>query len=193
MLRQGTLTRTQERIRLGAIGILAGAVAGLVTGIGARIVMRVVALVTHQAPTFTPATVLLLGELLFLGIAPGIPYVAVRRFIPGPGLVKGLAFGAILFLLIGVPLSQRLPPDERTDLTLGPPFLLTGLFAALFLLYGIALELAEELGKRFVPAPPRSDTETRPMLVYSAVVGLGLLSLLVAGSALLSMLLPPGP
>ena len=136
-------------VRKANIGLLAGIVAGLVVGgIGGRIAMRIVALAIGQQPKFTVGTlaVLLVGTLL--GTPPGLLYIAARKYLPGSGLRKGLVFGVLLLLIIGLPALLR---PATGELVLSPR-LGRILFGALFIPYGVAVEAAVERLDRYLPA-----------------------------------------
>ena len=86
---------------------------------------------------------------VFTGIFGGLVYVLVRRWVPGSGVWKGLAFGGILFLLVGFDILDK----DNVDFTLfGPPLLAVVLFALLFPLYGLLLSLTVERLNRTVPS-----------------------------------------
>src|SRR5215213_4038768 len=109
------------------LGLLAGLVAGAVAGgVGARVAMRVVALVAghNRDGQLTDAdavvgqitlegTLFLLGAGAYLGLPGGLLYVAVRRWLPGAGIRKGLAFGGLLLLLFGSLIIDGDNPDFR--------------------------------------------------------------------------------
>ena len=93
------MRRAKHLLRWLVIGVLSGLVAGiLVGGIGSRIAMRIVAYAAGTDPVFTAATMNMLIFGAFLGTPVGVLFVAVRRWLPGSGLRKGLAFGALLVL-----------------------------------------------------------------------------------------------
>jgi hypothetical protein len=175
MSRQVTTNRVQwsERVRLIGVGVLAGATAGLVMGIGARINMRIIALAAGLTPGFSAATffILLLG--LLLGIVPGILYVAVKKYLPGSGLWKGVTFGLLWSLLIGLPIFL-IPVSAESDLSIGPPLLGRSLFTALPIVYGVVLGLVEERLMRSVPAPNASRKSVYLYVLMAILVALGL-------------------
>src|SRR5439155_5600337 len=89
-------TRLSVRLRLASLGILSGLLVGLLMGIVARIAMRIVALVVDQGLEFT--VVGTLGILLVVSVASvllGLIFVAVRKYLPGARLLKGLAFSVL--------------------------------------------------------------------------------------------------
>lgn len=125
--------------RLLAVGLLAGLAGGLVLGVGGRVAMRLIALGAGLEPGFSWGGT---GEVVATGLLIGVPaaiaFVALRRFIPGPGIWRGAAFGALLFLaLVAVPL----PAAELASESVGRLLLTVGLFGPLFLLYGVVIEL----------------------------------------------------
>ncbi|GAC1390686.1 MAG: hypothetical protein NVSMB38_09000 [Ktedonobacteraceae bacterium] len=180
MSRQVTTNHVQwsEHVRLIGVGILAGATAGLVMGIGARINMRIIALAAGLTPGFSAATLFILLLGLLLGIVPGILYVAIKKYLPGPRLWKGVTFGLLWSLLIGL-LIFLIPVSAENDLSIGPPLLGRSLFTVLPIVYGIVLGLVEERLIRSVPAPNASRKSVYLYVVIAILVALGL-SLLAA-------------
>ena len=86
-------------------GLVAGLVAGVICGVGARIAMRIAALAAGNETGFTlGGTVGVVFIPVVIGAPLGIIYVAVRRWLPGSGLRRGLVFGILFLLLGGVPL-----------------------------------------------------------------------------------------
>ncbi|GAC1409906.1 MAG: hypothetical protein NVSMB49_29040 [Ktedonobacteraceae bacterium] len=136
--------RGSVRLRLASLGILSGLLVGVLMGIAARIAMRLVALVVDQGLEFTVAGTL--GIMVVVSVASvllSLIFVAVRRYLPGAGLLKGLAFSGLVFLFIGLPFLVGLlgPPDE---VSVGPPLLGRSFFGALFLIYGLLVEMIFE-------------------------------------------------
>ena len=136
--------RGSVRLRLASLGILSGLLVGILMGIAARIAMRIVALVVDQGLEFTVAGTLgIILVVSFSSVLLGLIFVAVRKYLPGAGLLKGLAFSGLVFLCIGIPFLLGLlgPADE---VAVGPPLLGRSLFGALFLIYGLAVEMIFE-------------------------------------------------
>jgi hypothetical protein len=146
---------------------LASLTAGVVAGIGARIVMRIVALTSHQPAGFSIAGTL---NILFSGITFGfvIGFIVtmitttlsaspkVGKYIPGP-IGRGLIL-ALLLLLLGLPLFIAV---NANDFTLGIPLLDKFLFGALFVIYALSLALAEKAFDHYLPRKPtvaKTDT-----------------------------------
>jgi hypothetical protein len=153
--------------RILGIGILAGLIASLIISISARIIMRVVALNAHQLPGFSIAGTLRIIVIgVFVGFVPGFAYALCMLFLSNapkvskhlPGSIwRGFAFGLLLVVIVGLPsilISSPLLPEE--DLNLGNPLLNRIMFAALPLLYGIALGGTEAILNRYRPYKPPS-------------------------------------
>ena len=173
--------RLSEGLRLAAIGVLAGMAAGLVAGLGARIAMRVVALAAHHRPELSLATLGIVVMGVVLGISGGLLFVVVRRYLPGSGLGKGLVFGVLLLLTIGLPM---LLPPATGELAIGPPLLGKSLFGALFIVYGLVVGPAAEWLEQRIPMPRR---HIKPVVGYTLVVLLAMLGLFVFGVVIVSM------
>jgi hypothetical protein len=152
------MVRALERLaRMMGVVLAATAVAGVAFGVGARVVMRVVAL-TDAAPgtefTVGGTVGLIIGAtmatfpfvLLFLGI---------RRFLPQATRARALAYGLGLLAFPGVPFLLGLGNGgEITDI--GIPLLNRAMFGALFVGWGAAIALAVQgLGRRIARPEPR--------------------------------------
>lgn len=170
-----------ERVRLTGVGILAGSVAGLIAGIGARLVMRAMVLLTHQVPELSAATIFVLAAGIMLGIAGGILYVPVRRYLPGSWLWKGGLFGILLFLLFGLPAFVLPVPQLGAQGLLDPQLVGKSLFVIVFLVYGVTLAGVEGRFHRSLPALrwERAGSVNWPLVGYAFLGLLGLLSLLL--------------
>ncbi|MEA2593744.1 MAG: hypothetical protein QOF01_213 [Thermomicrobiales bacterium] len=168
------------------LGLLAGLVAGFVAGgMGSRVAMRVVALVAGREHygEVTDADAIVgritadgTGFLLFFGTFLGVPggllYVAVRRWVPGSGIRKGLAFGGLLLLLFGSLVIEGGNLDFRRFV---PSYLSVGLFASLFFLYGLIASAIVERLDRGGGSPPRG--RILALGGYAALVLAGLFGL----------------
>src|SRR5947209_13148733 len=107
-----TQPRRTEADRLAGAILLSSMIAGLVVGIGARIVMRIVAITAHIPLTFTlDGTFSLVMIGFFVGFITGFVYLLcviilyssarVRRHFPGP-IWRGLVLGVLLLVLTQV-------------------------------------------------------------------------------------------
>ncbi len=172
-------------LRNGALaGLLAGAVIG---GIGARLAMRVVALVVGSQPSFTlTGTVLIVLMGAILGIPLGLLYIALRRVWRGPDGWLGLLMGVTLLLLLVVPLFTSQPGGEFGLLS---PLAGIALFGVLPVGFGLALAwLVPFLERRFAGSPARQTS-----VVWVALFALTALLALISMSSLLGerVILPP--
>ena len=152
---------TPERIM--SIGLLASLIASLIVGIGARIIMRIVALTAHMPPGFSiEGTLNIVFIVLILGTIPGFVYALclfflssstkASKYLPA-AFWRGLAFGVLLLLIVGLP-SVLIPLLPREDLSLGMPLLNRSMFAALPLIYGLTLGIAEKAFDHYLPGKP---------------------------------------
>ena len=121
---------TSERIaRMLIIGILGGIPAGLVAGIASRLIMRLLAMINEEKAGIMTENGNISGEItasgtlgliIFVGLASGViggfVYVMIRRWLPGGGLLKGVAFGLVL-LCFSAPLFD---PDNVDFALFGP-------------------------------------------------------------------------
>ena len=128
-----------------ALGALSGVISA---GVGARVVMRIIALANPDSDgvfTDAEATVgdITFGgtvNLLFLGIAAGIMggavYLGLRRWLPVPAAWKGLTYGVVSLLTVG----QLLFDTHNADFQIFEPVVMViALFSVLFLLNGVIL------------------------------------------------------
>jgi hypothetical protein len=148
------------------IGLFAGLIAGFVAGgVGSRVAMRIVALVAgHEHYGEVTDAEEIVGEITaggtaflvmagtVLGVLGGLFYVVVRRWLPGTGFRKGLAFGGLLLLLFG---SRIIDGDNSDFRRFVSSYLSVGLFTALFFLYGLIVSAIVERLDRGGGAPPR--------------------------------------
>jgi hypothetical protein len=180
-------------------GNLAGAVAGLIAGgVGSRLAMRILALTSPRAEgSITEAqevvgritlagTLFLLVTGAALGMAGGLAYVAVRRWLPvrGTGLVLGL-------LMLAVSGRLLVNPDNIDFVILDPTWLGITMFASLPILFGVLIvPLQAKLEPIFTKA--RSGFATALLLVAAlAPLAIGgpialILVVLIAGGFLLA-------
>ncbi len=180
-----------------SLGVLGGIAAGLlVSGIGGRLVMRILAVVNGEKAGVLTENEAVSGQItaggtLFLiiivgvvtGIIGGLIYVVLRRWLPGSGLLRGVVFGLVLFCFFG---SVFFDPANVDFALFGPRPLSVGLFALLFLLYGVVASILVERFDQYVPPLfATSRTTTLGYLVLSGACGFGLFLTVRALNAIL--------
>ena len=120
---------------------------------------------------------------IVLGIIGGVTYVVVRRWLPGSGWLKGIAFGLLLLCFFGAVLFN---PDNVDFALFGPKPLSVGLFALLFPLYGVVASLLIERFDQYVPPLfTRPSTTVLGYLVLSGAGGVGLFRTVAALNTIL--------
>src|SRR5690349_18664739 len=92
-----------ERLRMLGVGVLSGLGVGFLAAIAARVIMRIVALALGNPPMFTVANLALIRTGLYDGVLMGLLFVAIRTYLPGGRIVKGLVFGVLLLALASLP------------------------------------------------------------------------------------------
>lgn len=173
--------RWSEQLRVVAAGILAGMSCGVVAGIGARIAMRIVALEAGQRPSFSVGgsiAIVILGVVL--GIPAGLLFIALRRWLPGPRLVKGLVLGLMLVLLFAWPFAAG-----NIELAISPRLGLA-LFLPLFVIAGVMVALVVAPLERRLPEPRRSLVTLGGygVLMLLGIAGIAFWGLVVISSVL---------
>lgn len=174
--------RVAHTLGVVASGVLAGFISGLIAGgVGSRLAMRVLSLTSPDAQgAMTEAgevvgeislggTIFLLAAGAVLGMAGGLAYVALRRWLPKRK--TGLAFGLLMLAVSGRVLVD---PDNIDFVILDPASLGIAMFTALPVLFGLfVVPLQVRLEPFFTK--PRSRIATTLMLVA------GLLPLAIGG------------
>jgi hypothetical protein len=155
------------------VGVIAGVAAGLIVGAASRLAMRIVTLVAGKPTEFTIAGTL--GILVIVALAsilPGICYAHMRRFLPWPEATRGLLFGLAMLLVIGLPFFYG--ALSTGELSRGPLDFGRGLFAALFLLFGLLVGLVAGWLAPRLSAPQRSfgSVAGYGALMLAALIGL---------------------
>ena len=185
-------------VRAMGIGVLAGLAAGfLAGGVGSRLAMRISAIAAGPAMqgTFTEnenrVGEITLGGTIFLvvfngpivGLFGGLVYIAVRSWLPRPTRWRGPAFGALLLAVFGAVIIDADNIDFRL---FGPPLLNVGMFAALFVLFGlVAAPLADRADRAFPAVPPRRRPRPRTFGAYALLGMVAILGLLPIGVAVM--------
>jgi hypothetical protein len=191
-------------VRAMGIGALAGLVAGVVVGgLGGRLAMKAVALGAgpgargmmtengNRIGAFTAdGTLFLLINGALVGLPGGFLYMALRPWLPRAGRRRGLAFGALLLGACGASVIE----GENFDFhRFGVPALNVGLFAALFLLFGLLVApVADYADRRFPAVPPRGAVRLGTIGAYLVLAGCALLGLLPVALAIVVGLLGRG-
>jgi hypothetical protein len=178
--------RVVRFVRLVAVGLVAGAAAGfLAGGVGSRLAMRAVSLLagpehrgelTEAQAVVGEITVGGTGFLLvagtFLGLAGGLLYLAVRPWLPGRAVTRGLAFGVWLLLVLGWVVIDGDNVDFRLFV---PSAVSVGLFASLYLLFGLmTAPLVERLDRRGGRRPANRFLAFAGYLAVAAAIVWGL-------------------
>jgi hypothetical protein len=162
--------------------------AGLIVGAASRLAMRLVALVAHDPLAFTvEGSVGTLAIVSLASIFPGIIYALTRHLLPWPEAARGLLFGVAMLLVIGLPFFYG--ALSNGELSRGPLEFGRGLFAALFLLFGLLVGLVAGWLASHLPAPRRS---VGSVAGYSALLLAGLIGLAVQIQVLLLVYLGIG-
>ncbi|MFL6224024.1 MAG: hypothetical protein ACJ75K_14660 [Actinomycetes bacterium] len=177
------------------VAVTAGLGAGiLAAGAGGRLVMRLLA-VTAGADAqgrITEAEQLVgritvdgtLGFVvftgLFFGLASGLVYLLVHRWLPA-GRVGGLAYGVLLLVVAGTRLEPLRRDNPDFDLV-GPGWLSVAAFATLVVFHGLLVAALAGRLSRAVPllaASPGAIAAHAPLLVLGLLAPLGLVAALV--------------
>ena len=171
-------------------GNLAGLIAGLVAGgVGSRLAMRILALTSPDAQGAITEAGEVVGEItlggtLFLlvagaalGMAGGLAYVALRRWLPSRGV--GLVFGLLMLAVSG---RLLVDPDNIDFAILDPAWLGITMFAALPVLYGL---LIVPLQSRLEP----TFTKARPGVATTLLLVAGLAPLAIGGPVALVLVI----
>lgn len=180
--RRGSLAVVRELGRSALIGSTAAMAAGLLAGgIGSRIAMSLVAVADPSVTGLLTANDNRVGEMsvdgsLFLALTAtlvsafhgGVLYIASSRLLPGSTVVRGLLFGAALLCVFG---TEIIDPTNRDFVRFASPALDIGLFAGLFLLFGL---VASGVGAAMERRLPSADAE---MGLPFALAGVGLIAL----------------
>lgn len=169
----------RHTVRLIGAGLLAGIVAGATAGLGSRLVMFVVRLMNpsyNGVPTHANAqvgritaegTLSLAIEGAFYGVPGAVVYLLVRRWMPGTGFLKGLAYGWFLLIVAGpVVLDGNYEFFRYVPISVSFP-----LFALLYPLYGLVLApLTERLGRGARGRPSNELVRWLGLLIIGGVL-----------------------
>ena len=179
-----------------ASAIAPGFIAGLIIGgLGSRIAMRVMALTSTDTVQGTEtefgATVgqISLGGSIFLLLAGGaigvlgaLMFLALRRWLPGKGWVRGLLFGSSLVAIFG---RVIIDSDNEDFVILDPPELAIGMFGTIFVIYGLLFVLLYEgLGPIIMAARTRWVPVALVLALFIPLLLTGVFGLFLAGAVL---------
>jgi hypothetical protein len=167
------------------VAVTAGVGAGLlVAGTGGRLVMRLLAVTAgDQAQGRRTEAEEVVGRIsaggtigfvvftaLFFGLATGIVYILVRRWLPA-GRLGGLAFGALLLVLVGSRIEPLRADNPDFDLV-GPSWLALATFGALVVIHGMLVAaLAARYSRSLAPfsAGSRAWLGYAPLLLLAPI------------------------
>jgi hypothetical protein len=172
-------------LRTGTVGMLGGMMAGaLVGGFGGRLMMRILAatsgdgaqglLTSADERVGKISTGGTLGVLIFVGIFGGVVggmlYVLLRRWLPRPAWLGGLALGFLLLVVFAR--LDPLSPDNRDFAILHPTWFAVVLVAVLFPLFGLTVAaLVERLDRGY----SRHLAACAPLLLLGLTGPMGLI------------------
>jgi hypothetical protein len=172
----------------------AGAIAGVISaGIGSRIAMRIITLLNDEqegTPTDANAVV---GEVTFegtlqllilgaiLGVAGGLVYLGLRRWLWVPAPWRGVAYGALSLVTVGHVLFDT----HNVDFQIFEPILVViALFAALFLVNGV---IVAAMLDRLHPGPPPAVSTRVPRAVAAGLAVIVMLGSLLMADTIMTM------
>jgi len=151
-----------------ATASLAGFLTGLIAGgAGARIAMRFTAIAAGSADqgaiTEFEATVgeITAGGTVFLvlvgglvGVAGGLIYLVLRRWVADAGRWRGLAFSVLFLAMFGSAIIKGENPDFHL---FGPPALNIAMFASMFIVFGLLIApIFDRVASMALALPPPS-------------------------------------
>jgi len=192
------VTAGRRYLRNVTVAVGSGVGAGLLmAGAGGRLVMRLLA-VTAGDPAQGRRTEAdeIVGRItvggtigfivftgLFFGLATGVVYLLVRRWLPA-GRLGGIAYGGLLLLAAGTRVEPLRADNPDFDLV-GPSWVALSAFAALVLLHGM---LVAALAARYSAALPPLSSDIRVGLRYTPLLMLlpifPVLAIVAAGGAI---------
>jgi hypothetical protein len=175
--------------------LAAGAIAGfLIAGLGSRAAMRIVALADSSTDGALTQDQFIVGEMNFgdtaglvilgtiVGLVSGLIYLGIRRWMPVPRWLRGLAFGYGALVTGGLLLIN---PDSVDFRIFEPVILPIALFAALFVLGGGVLAF---LGDRFHREPEYVSATLAPRLVAGLLVLVTLIGTVVMAANVVELI-----
>jgi hypothetical protein len=179
-----------------AVAVASGVAAGLLAaGAGGRLVMRLLAVTAGpEAQGHLTEADQVVGRVsvdgtlgfvvftgLFVGLASGVLYLLVRRWLPG-GRAGGLAYGVLLLVVAATRLDPLRPANPDFDLV-GPGWASVAAFASLVVFHGLLVAALAGRVSRAVPllgSGPRAVAAHAPLLLL-APLGSAVLLVAVVG------------
>jgi hypothetical protein len=167
-------------LRYVTLAVVSGLGAGiLMAGAGGRLVMRLLAVTAGDAAQGrTTEADEIVGQIsahgtigfvvftgLFFGLATGVLYLLVRRWLPG-GRLGGLAFGTLLLLGAATRIDPLRAENPDFDIV-GPGWLAVVVFSALVLAHGM---LVAALAGRYSRVLPQASSRLRSLVAYTPLV-----------------------
>ncbi len=177
------------------VAVVSGLGAGvLMAGAGGRLAMRLVAATSpERAQGRITEAEEVVGEItvggtvgfivftgLFFGLATGVLYLVVRRWLP-EGRLGGLTYGALLLIVAGTRIEPLRADNPDFDLV-GPPWVSLLGFGALVLAHGMLVAALATRYASTLPLPasgPRTTVRHAPTLLLLPLISPALVVLLV--------------
>jgi hypothetical protein len=145
-----------------SIGVRAGLVAGVGLGIGARLAMRIVASMSDRMTEFSVGGtlgILFIGSII--GLISGLIFMVIRQYIPGNGVLKGLSFGTLVYLVLALLLRTALQEEIDPAVAAGRLPIILGAFGLAFIAYGLVLQaMVARLSVRIDHAQPHIEPQS---------------------------------
>lgn len=163
-----------------AVAVVSGIGSGLlIAGAGGRLAMRLLAASAGDAAqgreteaeeivgriTTGGSIGFIIFTGLFFGLATGVLYLVVMRWLP-PGRLGGLAYG-LLLLILAAPRLDPLRADNPDFGIVGPGWLAVLVFSALVLAHGMLVAVLAGRYSRTLPLP---SLRRRAVLAYAPVL-----------------------
>ena len=175
---------TASDVRYGRLILGGVAVGAVVFGLGSRVLMRLTGIIagpehlggrTEFGIVGRVTVAGVVGLVIFgaiAGLFSGAVFLAIRPWLPGGWVIRGLTFGLFLLPLVGIPTIA----SSRPDFVLASPTLILSLFGGMILVEGFTtVWFIERLGRAFLTPPrPRPIGYAVPATIASLFVALGL-------------------
>lgn len=184
--------------RIIAIGTLGGFAAGFAAGIWTRLAMRVAGFLTidrnrgvlteNEARVGEMTLDGTLGLAVFvalIGIFGGLLYVAIRRWLPAPLVIRAVSYGGLLLAVFGFILMDENNPDYRL---FGPAWLNVFTFSLTYIVFGVLASLTIEwLDTHLGHVSLRRSAPWRTRLATIVLMPFGVMGLFAISGSVLSV------